>query len=155
MYVIAAAIIAISLVGFVWMRGGASDQQAQLLRGVPITVYKSPTCGCCGEYVTYLKQQGAEVEVIVTEKVGEIKSKYKVPQMLESCHTSIVGGYVVEGHVPAEAIKKLLDEKPAIAGITLPEMPAGSPGMGGTKVERFKVNIITKEGADGGLFIEL
>lgn len=128
---------------------------AALLENVEITVYKSPTCGCCGEYISYLKNQGARVSVQETEKMNDIKSQYKVPVLLESCHTSIIGDYVVEGHVPAEAIRKLLDERPTIAGISLPEMPAGSPGMGGTKFAPFRIHSIDSTGKDAGIFVEL
>lgn len=102
------------------------------IAGTPITVYKSPTCGCCDKYVTYLKQNGFEVKAVNQNDMNAIKKQYGVSR-LASCHTSIVRGYVVEGHVPVSAINKLLKEKPAIIGISAPGMPKNSPGMGEMK----------------------
>lgn len=154
---IAVAIIAVASLGFFLLKSypGSNVANALLLQDQEVTVYKSPTCGCCGKYVSYLKDQGAKVAVHETEEMNEVKSRHRVPTLLESCHTAIIDGYVVEGHVPAEAIRKLLDEKPPIAGISLPEMPAGSPGMGGTKSAPFHIQRITSDGKDGGMFVEL
>jgi len=151
------AIIAVIFLGFFILKNNQKNNtaNASLLQDTEITVYKSPTCGCCGNYVSYLKDQGAKVMIQETEKMNEIKSRYKIPMLLESCHTAIIGDYAVEGHIPAEAIRKLLDEKPTIAGISLPEMPAGSPGMGGTKFAPFRIHNITSDGKDGGIFTEL
>lgn len=134
---------------------GNKSAHSALLSNTEITVYKSPTCGCCGNYISYLKKQGAKVAVQETEKMKGVKTRNKIPALLESCHTSIVDGYVIEGHVPAEAIRKLLDEKPSIGGISLPEMPAGSPGMSGVKLAPFSIYTITSAGTDGGIFTEL
>lgn len=133
----------------------ARDPQGADLRGVEITLYKSPSCGCCGSYVEYLRERGGSVVVEEREGMGEIKRMLGVPRHLESCHTATVGGYVVEGHVPADAIRKLLDEKPDIGGISLPEMPAGAPGMGGVKTEPFVVHAVGEEGKDLGAFVTL
>lgn len=124
--------------------------------GVPekITVFHSPTCGCCGNYVAYLKHSGYEVEAIRQADLSGIKTEYGIPSSLESCHTSIVGNYVIEGHVPIEAVQKLLAEKPDIAGIALAGMPSGSPGMAGAKLAPFQIHAITVEGEDGGIFTE-
>jgi len=104
-----------------------------------ITVYLSPACMCCLVYTDYLKGRGFEVRVIQVENMTQIKSQYGVPRSLWSCHTSVIGGYFVEGHVPVEAIQKLLDEKPDADGISLPGMPSGSPGMPGGKKEPFVI----------------
>ena len=109
-----------------------------------ITVFKSLTCGCCGGYVDYLKKEGLDVKVENTNDMLSIKEKYQIPSEVESCHTSSIGGYFVEGHVPIEVIKKLLTEKPALDGIALPGMPMGSPGMGGNKMGEFKIYGISK-----------
>jgi hypothetical protein len=106
---------------------------------VQITVFQSPQCGCCGEYKAYLQEEGFQVEARHLEDMASLKRDHQVPQEMWSCHTSIVGGYFVEGHVPVEAIEKLLRERPAIRGIALPGMPSGSPGMGGAKEEPFKI----------------
>lgn len=95
-----------------------------------ITVYKTPTCGCCTKWEDHLKANGFQVTSKVMKDVSPIKKKHQVPQELQSCHTGVVGKYVVEGHVPASTIKRLLKEKPAnTVGISVPGMPIGSPGM--------------------------
>lgn len=118
-----------------------------------VTVFKSPTCGCCGNYISYLEGRGFNVETVNEQDMAGIKTQYKIPQTLESCHTSVVGDYVVEGHIPTEVIEKLLAEKPAIAGIALADMPSGSPGMPGAKFAPFEIHKITAEGQDGGIFM--
>jgi hypothetical protein len=94
-----------------------------------ITVYKSPTCGCCGSWVDHVKAAGFAVEVHDVDNLSDIKADAGVPANARSCHTAIVGGYAIEGHVPATTIQRLLKEKPAIAGVAVPGMPVGSPGM--------------------------
>jgi hypothetical protein len=94
-----------------------------------VKVYKSPTCGCCGKWVTHLQNAGFEVSAENVDNVGVYKQEYGLPRQLASCHTAIVGGYVVEGHVPAEDVQRLLKEQPDIVGIGVPGMPMGSPGM--------------------------
>ena len=111
--------------------------------GIDIIVYKSASCGCCGNYIPYLKAKGFDVEIIVVEDVSSIRAKYGVPEGMESCHTTIIEGYFIEGHVPLEAIDKLLEERPDIDGISLPNMPSGSPGMPGTKARDFLIFSIT------------
>jgi len=110
-----------------------------------LTVYKSPTCGCCGEWVKQLRANGFTVAVHETDNVAPIKARAGIPPALESCHTALVGGYAIEGHVPAEDIRRLLREKPAARGLAGPGMPAGSPGMGGPP-ERYDVILFE----DGG-----
>lgn len=111
--------------------------------GIDIVVYKSASCGCCGNYIPYLKAKGFDVETIVVKDVYTIKAEYGVPDGMESCHTTIIEGYFIEGHVPLEAIDKLLTERPDIDGISLPNMPSGSPGMPGTKARDFLIFSIT------------
>jgi len=94
-----------------------------------ITVTKDPNCGCCGNWVDHLKAEGFAVEVTETAAVNRVKARLGVPSDLASCHTAEVGGYVVEGHVPAAAIRRLLAEKPQARGLAVPGMPVGSPGM--------------------------
>ena len=96
-------------------------------------LYKDPQCGCCEGYAAYLKQNGFAVEVKPTIDLAEISRNAGVPTELQGCHTMFVDDYVVDGHVPVNVIRKLLAERPAIAGITLPGMPEGSPGMTGVK----------------------
>lgn len=111
------------------------------------TLYKYPECGCCEGYAAYLRDNGFEVDVKPTDDLAEISSKAGVPAELEGCHTMFVEGYVVDGHVPVNVINKLLTERPAIAGIALPGMPTGSPGMNGEKTGPFIIYAVTKDGA--------
>lgn len=94
-----------------------------------VTLYKSPDCGCCGEYVEYLKKNGYTVNAINDNNMDAIKKQHGVSHVA-SCHTTLVNGYVVEGHVPVGAINKMLKDKPNIVGISAPGMPQNSPGMG-------------------------
>lgn len=96
-------------------------------------VYKSPTCGCCKGWATYLQRNGYKVTVIDRDDMDKVKDGMGVPEEMRSCHTAKIDGYVVEGHVPLEAIDKLLAEKPKATGIAAPGMPSGSPGMDGPK----------------------
>jgi hypothetical protein len=109
------------------------------------TVYRDPNCGCCGEYVKYLEKNGFRTKVVIMDDMQPVKRQNKIPRAYESCHTVRIGGYVVEGHVPVAAIKKMLAEKPAITGISVPGMPAGSPGMSGEKTEPLAVYEIAPE----------
>jgi hypothetical protein len=109
------------------------------------TLYKDPQCGCCEGYAAYLRQNGFAVEVHPTTDLAEISRQAGVPSELQGCHTMFVDGYVVDGHVPVKTIRKLLSERPAIAGITLPGMPTGSPGMTGEKTAPFKIYAVHKD----------
>lgn len=109
--------------GFVFSETNAKDE------AVEIVVHRSPTCGCCGKWVDHLKQNNFKVQEIVTEDVQTVKDKYGVTKEMASCHTAVVGDYVVEGHVPASDIRTMLKNKPEITGIAVPGMPKGTPGM--------------------------
>jgi hypothetical protein len=99
-----------------------------------VEFYKSASCGCCGVHSDYLSGRGKlDVDVVVLNDMKSVKDKYGIPIGLESCHTAIIDGYFVEGHVPLEVINRLLEERPNIAGIALPDMPSGTPGMPGVK----------------------
>ncbi|MBR1208134.1 MULTISPECIES: DUF411 domain-containing protein [unclassified Bradyrhizobium] len=111
------------------------------------TLFKKPICKCCDEYVSYLREYGFEVQVKITNELAEISRKAGVPEKLEGCHTMFVDGYVVEGLVPVRVIRRLLSERPAIAGITLPGLPAGSPEMPGEKKGPFTIYAVTRDGA--------
>lgn len=120
-----------------------SFHAATAFAGTAVTLYKSPTCGCCKNYVRYLQQNGFTVQAIDQTDMNGIKKRYGVTHVA-SCHTALVGGYVVEGHVPVSAINKLLKEKPAIAGISVPGMPLNSPGMGAMEKGTLTVYSIPK-----------
>jgi hypothetical protein len=94
-----------------------------------VTVYKSPTCGCCTKWVDHMRANGFDVTATNVEDMAAVKQKYGVPDKAGSCHTSLVGGYVIEGHVPADVVKRLLAERPKVAGLAVPGMPASAPGM--------------------------
>ncbi len=115
--------------------GGRSEVSASIsLAGLEATVYLSPTCSCCHGYVNHLRRQGLTVEVVEVSDLTAKKRSLGIPMEMWSCHTTILEGYVVEGHVPFEIVQKLLTERPPIAGIALPGMPSGTPGMPGPKV---------------------
>lgn len=94
-----------------------------------IVMYKSPNCGCCSDWADSLRKEGFTVVENQREDMDRVKASYGVPDKLSSCHTATVDGYVIEGHVPAADVKRLLDEKPAVVGLTAPGMPMNSPGM--------------------------
>ena len=125
--------------------GGAAAQRGQQ---PVVEVFKSPTCGCCSKWVDHLRAHGFSVKTTETEAIDDLKAKHQIPQAARSCHTALVGGYVVEGHVPAADVQRLLKEKPAIAGIAVPGMPIGSPGMEvpGMKAQAFDVIAFTRQG---------
>lgn len=111
-----------------------------------ITVYKSPTCGCCSKWVSHLEANGFKVKAIDQNDMTSVKSEAGVPLQMGSCHTAFIDGYVIEGHVPATDIKRLLEEQPAVTGLTVPGMPMGSPGMEGPRQDRYDVLTFTKTG---------
>ena len=102
-----------------------------------IEVFKTPSCGCCYGYVLFLEEEKFAVKQTDMRSLHTVKKKYNIPLEMQSCHTSILGKYFIEGHVPLEAINKLLKEQPDIDGIALPGMPIGTPGMPGEKEEPF------------------
>jgi hypothetical protein len=104
-----------------------------------VQVYKSPTCGCCEKWVEHLRAEGFTVRTNDVPDVTPIKLENGVSPELSACHTAFVGGYVVEGHVPASDIRRLLAERPAVAGLAVPGMPVGSPGMEGPRPVPYEV----------------
>ena len=120
------------------------------MEGKTMTVYKSPSCGCCAKWIDIMKKEGFKIKTIDTNEVNDIKQKAGLQAGQTSCHTAFVDGYVVEGHVDYSAVKKMLVEKPNIIGITVPGMPVGSPGMeqGNTK-QAYDVLYVNKDGSTG------
>lgn len=112
-----------------------------------ITVYKSPTCGCCSAWVDHMKANGYTVVSKNVDDLEAIKKVLGVPDPFQSCHTAMVDGYVVEGHVPAADVTRMLAEKPEVAGITVPGMPAGSPGMEVGSVDKYDVLLFRSDGS--------
>ncbi|MEW8203258.1 MAG: DUF411 domain-containing protein [Candidatus Thiodiazotropha endolucinida] len=132
-------------VGVMLLIGGLIFDQRPV-RADDVVVYKSPTCGCCKEWVSHLRENGFKVTVHDRRNMDPIKRKMGVPRQLQSCHTAQVGEYVIEGHVPAADIARLLREKPPVKGLTAPGMPMGSPGMEGPRKDPYKVLTIQPDG---------
>lgn len=154
----ALVVVVVGMVGYMASQGPAERNMAAAPsadNGIAAVVYKSPSCGCCGQYATYLRQEGYAVATEDVSDMAAVKAEHGVPYELESCHTMEIAGYVVEGHIPEAAVQKLLAEKPDIKGIGMAGMPSGSPGMPGPKREDFVVYEITHEGTKGGVFMTL
>jgi hypothetical protein len=115
-------------------RGAGTGSAAQ-----PITVYRTATCGCCAKWVDHLKANGFEPTVHIVPNTAESAAGKSVPSNLRSCHSATLEGYTVEGHVPADVIRQLLKDRPPVAGIAVPGMPAGSPGMESPRPEAYDV----------------
>lgn len=112
-----------------------------------IDVFKTPTCGCCGKWVQHLKANGFDVAVHEVPNTADYRQKYGVPDKLQSCHTAVVNGYAIEGHVPARDIHRLLAAKPHAKGLAVPGMPAGSPGMEGPRSDAYSVVLFDDKGS--------
>ena len=119
---VASALLGLATLGGISTAVAADDE---------VVMYKDPNCGCCGKWAEHMREHGFKVREVATTEMGQVKGEAGVSQALGSCHTAKVGGYVVEGHVPAADVRRMLTEKPAIAGISAPGMPMGSPGMEG------------------------
>jgi len=138
-------IIAVAIAGYIIFNN--TSQLEGEFAGMEATIYKSSSCGCCGLYTNYPKKYGFQVKIVDIFDLDSIKTRYNIPGNMQSCHTTVMGDYFVEGHMPIEAINKLLEEKPDIAGIALPGMPSGSPGMPGYKQEKFMIYQVAKDGS--------
>ena len=113
-----------------------------------VTIYKSPYCGCCTKWAEHLTENGMQSKEIKVDNVAEYKKQFGVPDDMQSCHTSVVDDYFIEGHVPAEDVARLLKERPDIKGLAVPGMPIGSPGMEiADKKDQFDVIAIKKDGS--------
>jgi hypothetical protein len=111
-----------------------------------VTVFKSPSCGCCSKWVEHMKVSGFPVIVHETENVSAHKARLGVPLAMGSCHTAEVNGYLVEGHVPAADVKRLLAEKPRAKGLVSPGMPQSAPGMDGARKEPYEILLVDRDG---------
>ena len=138
-------IAAAASISFAPRSRAAESNPARATTLPPVTVNKDPTCSCCTGWADHLRAEGFPVTEVATSDLKAIKTRLGVPTELSGCHTAEVGGYAIEGHVPAVAIKRLLAERPAATGLAVPGMPAGSPGMGG-EPEIYEVTLF---GADG------
>ena len=130
-----------------WLAGAALLVTTTLVLSAPaVTVYKDPNCGCCSAWVDHLKANGFSATVHEVRDMSPHKKKFGVPERLASCHTAVVDGYTIEGHVPASDIKHLLAERPRARGLAVPGMPEGSPGMETGKVDPYDVLLFDKNG---------
>jgi hypothetical protein len=126
-----------------WTYASANPASSAVAANKVIEVFKSPACSCCHEWEAYLRGLGYTVKSVPTDDMAAVKTQYGLPQDTWSCHTAVIAGYAVEGHVPVEAIEDLLAKRPAIDGIALPAMPPGSPGMPGLKEGPFEILAVT------------
>ena len=153
------AVLFVSVIGIMSARTFSDKQSGSLSfadgNAMVANLYKSPTCGCCGVYSSYIKDDEYTLNIEDIEDMSIIKKRFGVPEALGSCHTMEIDGYVVEGHIPKEAIQKLLTERPDIKGIGMAGMPMGSPGMPGRKAGDFVIYEITRDGTQGEVFATL
>lgn len=147
-------IVVVGVVSVMAMQALPNDKTASGVSAVA-TMYKSPSCSCCGQYAAYLEKEGYDIDIEATTDMSAIKEQYNVPFTLESCHTMEIAGYVIEGHIPEKAIQKLIAETPDIKGIGMAGMPSGSPGMPGPKTSDFVIYEITHDGTQGNVFMTI
>nr|WP_048646672.1 DUF411 domain-containing protein [Nitratireductor soli] len=134
--------LAATLFAFAALGSGATSNAAE---GRSMTIWKTPWCGCCHEWAEEMRKAGYAVEINDLEDLTPVKRQVGVPAAMEGCHTAAIDGYFLEGHVPLEAIDKLLAERPAIAGIATPGMPQGSLGMGNDPLARYDVFAVSAD----------
>ena len=147
----------VALIFYVKADFGADSPTGSAIKSsdaIKATVFKTQACGCCSNYVSELKSQGFDVEVVNLKDMTPVKSKYQIARDMESCHTVAIQNYFVEGHVPIKAIQKLVSEQPDIDGIALPGMPMGAPGMTGKKTGSFEIMAV-KDGQPQGVFVSI
>jgi hypothetical protein len=116
------------LVMLLFLNACSANKSGQEMTEIGI-VYKSPACGCCGDWLVYMEEHRYTFQVENVQNLSPIKEQYHIPAKLQSCHTALVEGYIIEGHVPVAEVERLLSEKPDIAGIAVAGMPIGAPGM--------------------------
>ena len=140
----AIGVAAMGAAGALWGFGLFDSKKAG---AIEVMVYKSPSCGCCGAWADHMSRHGFDVKVENVEDLDPIKRENGITDNLESCHTALVEGYVIEGHVPAKSVKRLLSERLNVKGLAAPGMPLGSPGMEGSDKERYNVVVFDHNGA--------
>jgi len=145
--ILATTLLAASLV---WSGGALSADNAR----PTVTVYKTPSCGCCEKWIEHLRAAGFPVESHDHGNLERVRKQLGVPRAMAGCHTAQVAGYAVEGHVPAAQIERLLAEKPDVAGISVPGMPVGSPGMEGEGGREYRVFAWRKDGSSNVFSVE-
>jgi hypothetical protein len=138
--------LGVSVVALALTTGAAPVSPIVSPKTPTITVYKDPGCGCCKNWIEHLIKHGYRVDAKDTPGMAEVKRTLGVPDRLSACHTAVVNGYLIEGHVPAADIARLLREKPKVAGLAVPGMPMGSPGMEGPRAQHYQVLSFDKAG---------
>jgi hypothetical protein len=151
---IPAAALALGVASFGAAGMAHADNHTGMADHGTMHVIKSPTCGCCGAWVALAREEGYDIEVTDTRDVTSVKLDNDVPGTMWSCHTAMISGYIVEGHVPFAALAKLLDERPEIDGIAVPGMPGGSPGMGNDPTTRYDVLAFGGNAGEGEVFYQ-
>jgi len=140
-------IFLVLILGLLVVVAGCYGGQKKLVSEDVFTIFKTNSCGCCAVYSQHASAQGLNVKVVPVDDIDAVKQPFGIPKSMQSCHTSTIGEYFVEGHVPVEAVEKLLNEKPDIKGIMLPGMPSGSPGMPGSKAGDLVIYALHKDGS--------
>jgi hypothetical protein len=125
---------------------GQTQKKPAAAPEVAAKVFLTPTCGCCGKWADHMTAANFKVTREVTTDLEAVPARQKVPVQVRSCHTAVIGPYVVEGHVPADVVRQLLKEQPKIVGITVPNMPIGSPGMEGPNPRSYSILAIKADG---------
>jgi len=143
----AALLLGITSPGSLAAQKPAAAKPAAAAQKLDAKVYLSPTCGCCAKWTDHLKDAGFTVTREVTAELDSVPERKRVPSTVRSCHTAVIGKYLVEGHVPADVIKQLLKESPQIAGIAVPGMPMGSPGMEGPNPRSYSIVAFKADGS--------
>jgi hypothetical protein len=148
------AALAFGMASFSAVGMAHADTHGDMAHHGTMHVTKSPTCGCCGAWVDLAREEGYDIEITDTRDVTSVKLENGVPGTMWSCHTAMIDGYVVEGHVPFDALAKLLEDRLEITGIAVPGMPAGSPGMGNDPTARYDVIAFGGEAGEGEVFYQ-
>ena len=129
------------------IRFAAAILSVTLLGAADMTVYKTPTCGCCGKWVEHVRAAGIKVKVLEVPSTAQARANAGIKEKYGSCHTGLINGYAIEGHVPVADILRLIKEKPKAKGLAVPGMPMGSPGMEGPYKDAYSVLLLTEEGS--------
>ncbi len=129
------------------IRFAAAILTVSLLGAADMTVYKTPTCGCCGKWIEHVRAAGIKVKVLEVPSTAQARANAGIKEKYGSCHTGLINGYAIEGHVPVADILRLLKEKPKAKGLAVPGMPMGSPGMEGPYKDAYSVLLLTEDGS--------
>lgn len=149
-----AAALTFALASFGWADMAHADSHPNMADHGTMHVTKSPTCGCCGAWVALAREEGYDIEVTDTADITSAKLDADIPGNMWACHTAMIDGYVIEGHVPFAALAKLLKDRPNVTGIAVPGMPVGSPGMGDDPTARYDVIAFGGDANDGEIFYQ-